>query len=90
MRVGYQWAASIANWSLTCKQSTLASMDSILVARVGSIDLFWSTQLPIQIRLWMGSAWWVWDKVHILTPLQYGQTMEAKLEGNPVAMPSRG
>lgn len=86
LRVGYQWAATITQWNLTCNQVSLASVDSILRSRVESADLYWSTQLPMRIRLWMGNAWWVWERVHILTPLRKGEIVEIKLEGDPIAI----
>lgn len=85
LQVGYQWAAYLGNWNLTCKQASLGGIDATLMARVVAIDTFWSTQLPIQVRLWMGTAWWVWDRVHVLTPITTGATVEMQLVGNPTA-----
>lgn len=87
LQVGFQWAATVGQWTLTCSNVSLGSMDSILRARVESIDAYWSTQPPVRVRLWMGEAWWRWDKARLLAPIQVGGTVEIKLEGNPESIP---
>lgn len=47
---------------------------------VTKLDTFWSTQKPVDLGLWMGDQWWIWDNVQINCRVpEPGQKFEIQL-----------
>lgn len=68
IRVGYQTAAVIGPWRLVRDEDTMGMVmnhTSSGSATAKSIDKYWITQRPVSISMWMGAAWWTWDRAEI-------------------------
>jgi hypothetical protein len=85
LQVGYQTAVTIRLWSLTCSQDLLATVDWKLEATVDSIDGYWSTQPPTEIRLQMDvGIWWRWtEDVRLSGTIVPGKKVSVTFRGSP-------
>lgn len=82
LMVGYRCAAMISCWSLTCQQDAIGIPINTLTGKVTSIDRYWIQQLPMVVGLWMGSVWWVWDRIDV-SVVEGNVTI--RVTGNPIA-----
>lgn len=61
IRVGYQVAAHLGQWSLTLLQRVPRTFQ--LRARITSTHDYWSRQQPQDLVLWLGLTAWRWNSV---------------------------
>jgi hypothetical protein len=59
VKVGPHEAASVVSWSL----ASSAPKQYTFTAQAGSVDRFWITQQPQDLRLNVGTRTWVWRGV---------------------------
>lgn len=86
LRVVYQRAAELVHWSMTAAQPALGGGLIVTVtARVKSVDQFWISQSPVDLGLYMGSVWWIWEKVVIGGDFIERGTVTIKAVGKPEA-----
>lgn len=86
LRVGYQQAALFRSWRLTTDEEVLRAVAQTIVdAKVSNVDLYWCTQNPLDLGLWMGSSWWVWKGVSVIDPIKVGGPIKIVAQGVPQA-----
>lgn len=85
--VGYHVAARLRSWQVV-SHPVLGGQNTIMEAVVERCDRLWASMIPSEVGLWMGSAWWVWHRVMVLTPIEAGQPISIQLIGDPVAQGS--
>lgn len=64
LKVGYQWAATLRNWSLTFDYKVAGRLDIDFGGVLEKADQFWITQGPMDLWAHMNDEWaWVWPMV---------------------------
>lgn len=91
-KVGYHRAANIARWSLTTPDNAEAlsgtKRESVLVAKITHLDMYWSTHKTFSVGLHMGKdksgqdIWWVWHGIDV-EGISQG-TITASITSNPL------
>lgn len=79
--VGYQRAGEFASW----EASPLSDNEMDFSGRLRSVDDYWITQDPKELRLKVGRIMWVWRDVAIA---RRGESVSATLVGKPAVEPA--
>jgi len=79
VRVGYQVAATLGDWTLTRTRLGPAP-EYQAEAQLASCDTYWTQQRPMDVDLKMGNRRWQWSGVH---PAIDQQSLAVVLVGTP-------
>ena len=79
LRVGYQIASRLGEWSITL--APVLPMTAMLRARIRDEHPYWSTQRPIDVVLVLGTVEWIWRGV---TVSRDGDSIVVMLHERPI------
>lgn len=80
LRVGYQRAASLGEWSFEAPDGIMPSTQFAVHAQLRSLDGYWSLQRPMLLELNFGKYYWQWTDV---TPEFNKSAVTVTVKGRP-------
>lgn len=88
--VGYQKVADLAKWNLTCRYYVAGQLDTSFNGKVTAAHESFAHRTPTALWLWMGQAWWVWNRVRLTSGLiVVGDIVELEADGAPIVSETR-
>jgi len=86
---GYQKVADLTKWNLQARYFVAGQLDITLSGKAVHVHPVYSLTPATAVWLWMGQAWWVWNRVMIAEPMVEGSFIDIQAQGHPVISETR-